>query len=214
MFLLVLFLQIAQFQVAQASDGFRKLEASTLKNGYSIRLLKPLPRRNSGCDTIFRGGEVLDSCEPNYGVDPAIEGVVRNYCEWNLHTHYQKDNASKWLESYSNSNPIVISDAKVGYGHHDEYQTLIHRLRNIEYITYRWVELEFKDQITGSKLGSLMCYPSQAYEYLPSREKLYGRYFYHYDESAEENDKNIKSGLTIGNILDQLAGYVEIVSLP
>ncbi len=197
----------------QASEINRNLEASTLKNGYAIRILKPLPRRNSGCDTIFRSGKVLDSCEPNYGVDPAIEGVVRNYCEWNLNTHYQKHNPAKWLESYDHAKLISIANARVGFVQQDEYQTLFHRFQKKEYITYRWIELEFNDQISGSKLGTLKCYPSQVYEYDPRREYLYGNYFYHFDESYEVNSQKIKSGVTIGMILDQLKGYVEIVKL-
>ena len=211
-----LFLTVLTFQNINSSIAFsavinRSLEASVLKKGYFIRLLKPLPRRNSGCETIFRSGEVLESCDPNYGIDPSVDGVVRNYCEWNLHTHFQKNNSAEWLEPYFNPNLIVISNAKVGYGHHDENRTYIQKLRNIENIIYRWIEIEFKDQITGSKLGSLKCYPSKAYEAIPGKQKLFGRYSYRYDESIEENEKEIKSGLNLGNISDQLAGYAEII---
>lgn len=211
MFLFVFTLQLAFSSFAQSSPVDFGLEASTLKKGYAIRLLKPLPRRNSGCDTIFRSGKVLDSCEPNYGFDPAIEGVFRNYCEWNLNTHYQKNNSAKWLEPYSNPDLIEIADAKIGFSHHDEYRTYIHKLRNKEYITVRWIELIFNDRISGSKLGSLKCYPSQAYEYYPNKKHLFGRYFYFFDDSHEKNVREIKSGLTIGNVRDQLRGFVEIV---
>lgn len=197
--------------LAQSAPIDLDLEASTLKSGYAIRLLKPLPRRNSGCDTIFRSGKVLNSCEPNYGFDPAIEGVIRNYCEWNLNTHYQKNNSAPWLESYFNSNLITISDAKIGFSNHDEYRTYIHKFKMKEYITYRWIELVFNDGISGTKLGSLKCYPSQAYEYDPFKQHLYGRYFYYFNESHEKNVKEIKSGLTIGNIQHQLSGYLEFV---
>ncbi len=213
LFLAVFTMQILQIEIAQSSEIDRKLEASALKDGYAIRILKPLPRRNSGCETIFRSGKVLDSCEANYGVDPVIDGVVRNFCEWNLHSHYQKNNSSRFLEPYFSPNLITITNAKVGFGYHDEYRTLIHKFQKKEYITYRWIELEFNDQITGSNLGSLKCYPSQVYEYLPRKEKLYGSYFYHYDQTPEENARQIKSGLTIGNVLDQLVGYVELVKL-
>lgn len=213
MFLIVFALQIVVSAFAQASSIDLGLEASSLKNGYAIRLLKPLPRRNSGCETIFRSGRVLETCDPNYGFDPAIEGVFRTYCEWNLNTHYQKNNSSKWLEPYTNPDLIEITDAKVGFSNYDEYRTYLQKLGKRVYITYRWIELEFKDGITGSKLGSLKCYPSQAYEYLPSKEKLFGRYYYYFDLSYADNASGIKSGLSIGNVLDQLKGYVELIKL-
>ena len=171
MFLIVFALQFAFSTFAHAGSIDLGLEASALKSGYAIRLLRPLPRRNSGCETIFRNGEVLETCDPNYGFDPAIEGVFRTYCEWNLNTHYQKNNPSKWLEPYSNPDLITITDAKVGFSNHDEYRTYLHRIRKKVYITYRWIELQFNDGISGTKLGSLKCYPSQAYEYLPSKKE-------------------------------------------
>lgn len=211
LFIGVFIIQLGSVPTAFSGEINLDLEASTLKKGYAIRLLKPLPRRNSGCETIFRNGKVLESCEPNYGFDPAIEGVIRNYCEWNLNTHYQKNNQAKWLEPYFNPDLIAITNAKVGHGHKNEYRSMIQRARNVEYIIYRWIELEFNDQITGSKLGSLKCYPARVNDWLPGKSELFGNYYYHYGDSKEENERNIKSGLSIGDVLDQLEGFVQIV---
>jgi hypothetical protein len=203
--------QTTQMPSAQATQLQPELEATSLKSGYAIRLLKPLPRRNSGCKSLFRNGEVLETCDSNYGLDPKIDGVFRTYCEWNLNSHKQKDNSAEWLESYFNPNPIEITNAKVGYNVTGNFGTIWDKFKGAEEITLRWIEVDFNDQISGSKLGSLKCYPSQLRAYSPTKKKLLGETYYQHDLSKEENDQKIKSGLSIDDILEQLEGYVSII---
>jgi len=209
LFSLVLSLQL--IPSVHAGEINRDLEASALSpstsHHYAIHLLQPLPRRNSGCETIFRNGKVLDSCDPNYGLDPEIDGVFRTYCEWNLNSHYQKNNSAHWLEPYFNPNLISISDAKVGYHLTGKYSTIWRELGGSEKIFLRWVELDFNDQISGSKLGALKCYPS----IYGLSSQLAGSKYYDHHLSENENRQNIKSGISIGKILDQLQGYVELI---
>ena len=204
---------LAVLPLAQSAEVDLSQEASFLnpnsQQSYAIQLIKPLPRRNSGCETIFKKGEALDSCDPNYGLDPEKDGVFRTYCEWNLNSHYQKENQSHWLESYENPDPIAITSAVVGYHLNGTYSTVWHQLRGAEKIKSRWIEISFNDQITGSVLGSLKCYPS----YYTLDSKLAGTHSYHHHLSPRENDQKIKSGLSIGNILEQLRGYIKIIRI-
>ena len=152
---------------------------------------------------------MLDTCDPNYGVDPELDGVFRTYCEWNLNSHYQKNNSAHWLEPYFNPDLIAITHAKVGYHLTGNYSTIWNQLRGAEKIKLRWVELDFKDQITGSVLGSLKCYPS-IYKIV---NKLDGNEFYHDHLSKKENDQEIRSGISVGSVLDELKGYVELIQI-
>ena len=200
---------ITHIQSAKGAAINTDLEATALSRGYAIHLLKPLPRRNSGCETLFRDGEVLNSCDPNNGFDPEIEGVLRTYCEWNLNSHYQQDNASKWLEPYFNPDLISITDAKVGFELNQDYDKFMDRFSHQKSIKLRWIEIDLNDQITGSKLGALKCFPTRFKDFQPSKRLLLGST--KVDETAIDRSK-IKSGLSIGDILEELNGYVEFVS--
>ena len=145
----------------------------------------------------------MESCAPNR--------MLQGYCEWNLHTHYQKENSSKWLDAYFNPNLMKITQAKIGFSHEDTNRTIVQKMINVEHVTERWIELKFDDQMRGTHLGSLKCYPSDVSEYLPTKKKLFGRTYYRYENTWEENAKVIRSGLSIHDVLDQLEGFVEII---
>jgi len=188
-----------------AEPAFAHLRADELKNGYGIRLIRPIPRHDNGCSTVFRNGKVLKSCDGNFGFDPANYGGIMTFCRWDLNT---VDHGSRktWAEPYFTSGVIPITEAEDVWNVRDDYQTIYSRIRSQETIHDRHIRIRF----ASSDLGELVCYAGYLNSYRKNADDYFGAKSF---VSGVTQPDDVRSGLSIGDVLDELHRYLEIVPL-
>ena len=158
---LVLTLLLSSSAHAGQDPSFFKSRASDLKTGYAIQILKPIPRHNNGCSTVFRGGTVKETCDGNFGLDPAKYGGMLTYCKWDLYTVYTGDDSKEWQEPYFTSETVAITNSVNAWKVKNERETIYGRIRKTESIKDRHIRIHFKN----SNLGPLVCYPGMLLSY-------------------------------------------------
>jgi hypothetical protein len=189
---------------AATDPAFFKLRASDLKSGYAIKILKPIPRHNDGCDTVFKKGEVLDTCDGNFGLDPEKYGAVITFCRWDLYTVYHGDDQKEWSEPYFTPSLVPIQNSVNVWKVKNERETIYSRIRGTEAIKDRHISIRFQNP----NLGELVCYPGMTKAYRKNSDYYYGATKFKWRET--EHDP-VYSGLSIEDIQNQLRSYIEIV---
>lgn len=194
-------------QVAQATEpNFLKLRANELKNGYAIKLLKPIPRHNNGCDTVFRNGKALETCDGNFGFDPHRYGGILTFCHWDLHTVYRGNNENEWSTPFFTSQAIAIRDARDEWKASNENEMMYRRIQNVVTIQDRHVSIHFDHP----DLGELNCYPGYLKTYQKNSDYYFGtRYF----KFGQVQPDETYSGLSIDDLQRQLRSFIEFVMI-
>jgi hypothetical protein len=204
----LLFVTSVEASSSQAEEiALPDRRASELAKGYAFKILKPIPRHNNGCDTVFRNGKALDSCDGNFGMDPEIYGGAVTFCKWNFYTVYDpnhSDEKQKWSVPFSSDEVIRIRSATDEWKVENVRETIYGRLRHVESVKNRHIQIQF----SHSEVGQFICYAGYLKQFRKNSDYYFGATEFKWNESSNEP---VYSGLSIADIQRQLGSYVEII---